>query len=251
MELLKLIIKMFGLKLMAWSFNMSDIERGIFITWEMFKDKSTSISEKFILIEISNLSMLEYGCIASNSHFADIMGIKKEAVSRLISSLEKKGYITSKIKAGSRNFSRTITINKMLFDPKQIVISPLTICLETKGNKTNNKTNNKTIMDSFDNLWARYGKVGSKSAAKKIYLSKSFKRTNEEIEKAITRYILTVKDVKYQKHFGTFLNSISDYLEDYEKPEQKQYLGAATQETTNDTIKRALSKFDAIDAEIL
>ena len=112
--------------------------RGIFITWEFWRDKTTTISEKAILLEINNLSMLEYGCIASNEHFSSIMGIKKEAVSRLINSLVNKGFLSSEIKNGTRNFSRKLTLNKLLFDPKQIVISPLTNCLETKGNKTNN-----------------------------------------------------------------------------------------------------------------
>jgi len=113
-------------------------DRGVFVTWEFFRDKSLTISEKFILLEINNLAMLEYGCIASNDHFSLIMGIKKEAVSRLINSLVNKGFLSSEIKNGTRNFSRKLTLNKLLFDPKQIVISPLTNCLETKGNKTNN-----------------------------------------------------------------------------------------------------------------
>jgi len=120
----------------------NDMEKGIFITWSFWRDKRTTLSEKAILIEINNLSMLELGCVASNTHFAELMGIKKEAVSRLISSLEKKGFIDTKIENGSRNFGRSITLNKLLFDPKQIVISPLTNCLETKGNKTSNKSIN-------------------------------------------------------------------------------------------------------------
>ncbi len=115
-------------------------EKGIFIEWSFWRDKTTTLSEKAILLEIQNLTMLELGCIASNKHFAELMGIKKEAVSRLISSLVDKGYITSKIKEGSRNFSRQITINKLLRGGKQNVISPLTNCLETKGNKSINKT---------------------------------------------------------------------------------------------------------------
>lgn len=125
------------------------INSGIFITWDFFKDKSTTMNEKVLLLEISNLSMLEHGCVASNEHFASKMGIKKEAVSRLISSLQNKGYIHSEMKNGTRNFGRKITLNKMLFDPKQNVISPLTNCEETKGNKTINKTIN---LETYPNL---------------------------------------------------------------------------------------------------
>ena len=124
-------------------------ERGIFIQWSVFRNKETTLSEKVLFLEINNLSMLDKGCIASNSHFADTLGVKKEAISRLISSLEKKGYINTKIVDGTRNHSRIITINKMLstdnkmlFRGKQNVNTPLTNCLETKENKTINKTSN-------------------------------------------------------------------------------------------------------------
>lgn len=124
-------------------------ERGIFIQWSVFRNKETTLSEKVLFLEINNLSMLDKGCIASNAHFADTLGVKKEAISRLISSLEKKGYITTKIVDGTRNHSRIITINKMLstdnkmlFRGKQNVNTPLTNCLETKENKTINKTIN-------------------------------------------------------------------------------------------------------------
>ena len=117
---------------------MSD--KFITLSWEFIKDDRTTMQEKLILCEIQNLTMLEYGCVANNEHFASLMGIQKEAVSRLINSLVKKGFISSKIKNGTRNFSRCLTLNNLLFDPKQNVISPLTKCLETKGNiSINNK----------------------------------------------------------------------------------------------------------------
>ena len=121
------------------------MSKGFWLPIELLKDKSTTMQEKLILVEINQLSMLDKGCIASNNHFAELFGIKKESVSRSISSLENKGYITTKIKDGSRNHERTITINKMLFEYKQNVISPLTNCLETKENKTINKTKNISI----------------------------------------------------------------------------------------------------------
>ena len=49
------------------------------------------MQEKLILIEINQLSMLDKGCVASNNHFAEIFKIKKESVSRSLSSLEQKG----------------------------------------------------------------------------------------------------------------------------------------------------------------
>ena len=120
--------------------------KGFWVSLELLHDKNTTMQEKLLLVEISQLSMLDKGCIASNNHFAELLQVKKESISRSISSLENKGYITTKIKDGSRNHERVITINKMLFsinnllfDPKQNVISPLTKCLETKDNISINK----------------------------------------------------------------------------------------------------------------
>lgn len=184
------------------------MDRGIFITWEMWRDKKTTLNEKAMLIEIGNLSMLEYGCIAHNSHFAETLGIKKEAVSRLISSLELKGYIVSKIKAGSRNFSRTITINKMLFDHKQNVIEPLTNCYETKENKSYNNTN---ITDEFISdlkSKAKYKTKVTKTKELKLLLKDLLERHNiEEIKK---RYI------KHQEENKNYAARITAFLEDYE-----------------------------------
>ena len=119
--------------------------KGFWLSIELLHDKNTTMQEKLLLIEINQLSMLDKGCIASNNHFAETFKVKKESISRSLSSLEQKGYISTEIKAGSRNHDRTITINKMLFYYEQNVIAPLTNCLETKENKTINKTKNISI----------------------------------------------------------------------------------------------------------
>ncbi len=128
--------------------------KGFWLPIELLHDKNTTMQEKLLLIEINQLSMLDKGCIASNNHFAETFKVKKESISRSLSSLEKKWYISSKIKDGSRNHSRTITINKMLFEYEQNVISPLTNCLETKENKTVNtkpsfKSTNEKLYNDY------------------------------------------------------------------------------------------------------
>ena len=176
------------------------MDKGIFITWTFWRDKNTTLSEKAILIEISNLSMLEYGCVAHNSHFATLMGAKKEAISRLISSLEQKGYISVKIKEGSRNFSRTITINKLLFDHKQIVIAPLTNCLETKENKSINKTNSKeqsakaTIYDLYLDFDKDITDKGKEIVKKLIDYRKTIKHPIKTIE-PIKAYLKSLREL--------------------------------------------------------
>ena len=79
--------------------------------------------------------------------------------------MEKKGYISSKIKDGSRNHDRTITINKMLFKYEQNVISPLTNCLETKENKTvNSKPSFKSTNEKLYNEYMGSKEVSANEA---------------------------------------------------------------------------------------
>ncbi len=162
--------------------------KGFWLEIELLHDKNTTMQEKLLLIEISNLSMLDKGCIASNTHFAELFQVKKESISRSLSSLEKKGYISTEIKKGSRNHNRTITINKLLFDPKQNVIAPLTNCLESKENKTINKTINNIDVpnninkSSFDE-WIAHKKYKTKAPITKCinFLSEFDFITQKEI----------------------------------------------------------------------
>jgi len=121
------------------------------LDWSFIRDKDTTMHEKLLFSEISQLSMLDKGCVASNHHFSSLLGVKKQAVSRLIKSLESKGYITSLIKPGSRNYDREITINKMLQVGNNLLLDSVTKCLETKENNTvnNNTVNNKSTKNLF------------------------------------------------------------------------------------------------------
>ena len=181
------------------------MSKGFWLPIELLKDKSTTMQEKLILVEINQLSMLDKGCIASNNHFAELFGIKKESVSRSISSLENKGYITTKIKDGSRNHERTITINKMLFEYKQNVISPLTNCLETKENKTINKTNNK-----YD-IFLDYLKSKCKYKSK-VTKTKDGKVLFNQIE---DKRQLIIDYIRHQEGKKEFAVRISKFMEDY------------------------------------
>lgn len=124
----------------------------ITISTEIMHDKNLSANQKFILAEIEQLTQLDKGCVASNQHFSELIGIAKESVSRCISDLESKGYITCEIEQGTRNHVRSISLNKMLRPPKQNVKTPLTKHQESKENKTINKTINKEKSIKKENL---------------------------------------------------------------------------------------------------
>ena len=189
------------------------MSKGFWLPIELLKDKSTTMQEKLILVEINQLSMLDKGCIASNNHFAELFGIKKESVSRSISSLENKGYITTKIKDGSRNHERTITINKMLFEYKQNVISPLTNCLETKENKTINKTNNKydIFLDYLKSKCKYKTKVTKTKDGSKLFNSIQDKRQ------------LVIDYIRHQEEKKEFASVITKFMEDYNTVYKDKY----------------------------
>ena len=137
--------------------------KGFWLSIELLHDKKTTMQEKLLLIEINQLSMLDKGCIASNNHFAETFKVKKESISRSLSSLEQKGYITTEIKAGSRNHDRTITINKLLLQDDKAI----TNCLESKENKTS-PSSNQLDYDNFFNIWNEFATKNNKAKIAKL-----------------------------------------------------------------------------------
>ena len=70
--------------------------KGIWIPKEIWLDKNLSAIEKLFLAEIESLSK-HFECYASNEYFANFFNLSKDRVSKIISSLGKRGYIKSKI----------------------------------------------------------------------------------------------------------------------------------------------------------
>lgn len=125
----------------------------ITVSVEIMRDPNLNQSQKFILAEIEQLTTLEKGCFATNLHFANLIGISKENVSKNINSLMEKGYIFIEIVNGSRNHTRIITLTSLTRPPYQIDKTPLSNRQETKDNIQSNKTNNICIdiVSSFFN----------------------------------------------------------------------------------------------------
>ncbi len=145
----------------------------ITVSIEIMHDKNLNQSQKFLLAEIEQLSQLDNGCYASNKHFSDLIGITKENVSRNINELQRMGYIEVEIKAGSRNYTRIITLTKTVRPPYQNSKTPLLKQQETKENIQSKKQDIvfSDFKDKFDfineesfsmlvsHLKAKYGNV--------------------------------------------------------------------------------------------
>ena len=124
-------------------------DKFIVLTHAMIRDESMTMQEKIIYMEILNLSSLEKGCIASNSHFEKCFGISKKSVSNTIANLVKKELIESRLY--DRNHTRILSIKD-----GQVSIKDGQVSIkdgETKENKTINKTKNISIdiVSSFFN----------------------------------------------------------------------------------------------------
>ena len=200
--------------------------RGIWLPIEVVNDKNTTFQEKLILMEINQLSMLDEGCIASNSHFATLFKIKKEAVSRSINSLQEKGYISIEIIDGSRNHKRIVNINKLLFGYEQNVNGVLTNCLETKDNKTINKTINKTkeiiLPDWLDKeVWNKW--VSFRKEIKKKLTPTTIKEQLEFLEKHKSEHTQIINKSIQSGWVGLFeLKKQNTYNEDKRRRETRE-----------------------------
>lgn len=199
----------------------------ITVSIEIMHNKELNQSQKFILAEIEQLSTLEKGCIGTNEHFAKLIGITKENVSRNLNDLQNKGYIKIDIKKGSRNHIRMITLIKTatlttLVNPSyQSSNPPLLKQQETKENKTINKTINIHIEEHFNKLWLCYPKE-KRIDKKKVTLDVKKKVkdiTIEEWERIIERYSKTYSEIKFCKHGVRFFNN-----ETYEEFRDKDHL---------------------------
>lgn len=60
-------------------------------------DKTIKDKAKFLYAEITALCNKDGYCFASNKYFADLYGVRKETISRLLNDLKNKGYIEIKI----------------------------------------------------------------------------------------------------------------------------------------------------------
>ena len=72
--------------------------KGLWIPAEILLNKNLSDKEKVILAIILYLSEETKSCFASNKYIANIVNVTPERVSKIISSLKDKGYISVKLK---------------------------------------------------------------------------------------------------------------------------------------------------------
>ena len=127
--------------------------KGIWIPTELI-EIDISWTKRILIAEITQLEMLDKGCIASNSHFADKLKISKQAVSKALNELSKDGMITIDNAQTKRNFGRTITINfsKSGVHESKSAINFSKSGVHESGESKENKQSNKSISNSVNSI---------------------------------------------------------------------------------------------------
>ena len=83
---------------------MAKKRKGIWISEELIYDHKLDWTNKVLLTEIVSLSKLENGCIASNNHFAKLLGLKNaDSASKRVTRLKNLGYIMIEIAELKKN----------------------------------------------------------------------------------------------------------------------------------------------------
>ena len=204
----------------------------IVVPINIMHDKNLTPNQKFILSEIKQLSTLEHGCIASNRHFAELVGIKVQGVSNAINDLAKKEYIVIDNSKTVRNYGRVITIHENV-SPIHQNVSTIHENVETKGNKTTNKTIN--LYELFLENLTRHVKYKSKVTNTKegAKLFKEFKGI-DAVNQLIKDY------TAYQNTKGEFAIRITDFMKDYEVHRSNNQTISYSAGTTSPEAMRAI-----------
>lgn len=68
--------------------------KGIFIPIEVWENKELSWNEKILLMEIDSFTSRGEDCFFSNAYIAELLGVKENTASIILSKLVDKGYVT-------------------------------------------------------------------------------------------------------------------------------------------------------------
>lgn len=195
-------------------------------------DKDLTANAKLLYGEMTALSNEKGYCWATNSYFANLYNVKNETISRWVSQLIKKGYISSVIiyKNGTKEIdSRRLYIGNIPIDENintycQESQKPIDENINTpidekvKENNTiyNNTINNIYSANDAQDIWELYpNKKGKAQAMKKI--PKLLEALGKDVlVECVKKYSAEVKgkDKQFILNGSTFFNGrYEDYLD--------------------------------------
>lgn len=135
--------------------------KGVWIPKKIWVAKDLGWTEKLVLVELDSLDN-ENGCFASNDYLAEFFKLSKDRISRIISSLKEKGYITVELhyKQGTKQIEKRVIRSNIhqypIGENTNTLLAKTTIGIgentntpigeNTKDNNTSfNNTSNNTI----------------------------------------------------------------------------------------------------------
>lgn len=148
--------------------------QGIWIPGAIWLDRSLSITEKVMLVEINSLESPDRGCFASNEYFSEFFDLSKSRVSEIISSLSKK----------------ELVLVELIREGKQIVGRQIWMTengrLLTAGAPSSENTHTplrKTRRPSSEKAATPFGKGGDPSSEKAIESNTDINNTESNTDK--------------------------------------------------------------------
>jgi hypothetical protein len=212
--------------------------KGVWVSKEIWLDEKLGWSEKLLLVEIESLAK-NGECFATNDYFAKFFKLSKDRISKMITTLKRKGFISVELiyKAGTKQIEkRVITrlnpLGENAYTPRQKHLDPMgentytplgenTEDNNTLLNNTNNNTSNKSITidenpkkkksnkpkekeleNEFELLWKRYPrKQGKRKALKAFINARKENVAYETIEKGLKMYCMYVKRNNFSQKY--------------------------------------------------
>ena len=158
--------------------------RGIWIPKEIWLSKDLSTNEKILLAEIDSLGGSSDGCFASNQYFADFFDLSKDRISRLVSGLKNKGYITVELiyKEGTCEVDKRI----IKLNPYSYFYQGVQNHQGGIGENTKDITNNYNINNNNNNKTSK--KKTTKEVRHKYGEFKNVLLSDKDLEKLKTEY---------------------------------------------------------------
>lgn len=129
--------------------------KGIFVPIEIWQDRTLTWNEKVLLMEVDSFTSKDMDCFFSNEYIANLLGVKEDTASKLVSSLIRKGFIRQTRFDGRKRYLQTcIEIQsrvgyKSEADYDGNHTQPMSKIID---NKIDNKPRNKTLSNDKDNI---------------------------------------------------------------------------------------------------
>ncbi|EMJ90301.1 helix-turn-helix domain-containing protein [Leptospira meyeri] len=169
------------------------MRQGIWIPARIESRKDLSIAEKVILSEIESFTS-SGKCFASNAHFASLLGLRPDTISRMISRLKKRGYV---IQTGFDGRRRYLSLGSALDESTK----------QTEEKSFNSQTSaidfSHPALDETTTPLQKNSKIGTKD----LYIG-MLNKFPEATRKAVERVIFE-GEAPTSKHLARIVNSIT------------------------------------------